>query len=249
MVRLAIEFADTDELRSEFEKNFDKGGAFVCGASDLDQGDACEVDIVHPTNGATLTLPAMVVWVERDQRSGVGLAFTDFDRDTADRLWRFITDNAAPSPNAPPAPTSSPPPSRRDKAPLNVHERLRGLSGAAQMKVAREGEIHERIVLERLYGKAVWDALLRNPRLTHPEVARIARMGALPRPQLELILANPGWLCSPQVRRALLANPRLSREMVLKVLRATPKHELKLVPKQTAYPAGVRQVARRLLKG
>jgi hypothetical protein len=133
------------------------------------------------------------------------------------------------------------------RAPLNAHERLRGLSLAQQLKVARDGEASERMVLERLYGKAVWEALLRNPRLSHPEVAHLARMGALPRPLIELIVANPGWLQSPQVRRALLANPRLGGEQIDKVLRATPKNELRLVPSQTAYPLAVRSAARKFL--
>ena len=70
-----------------------------------------------------------------------------------------------------------------------------------------EGEVSERIMLERMYGKNVWEALLRNPRITGPEVARIARMGALPRTLLELIVGNGGWLQIPEVRRALLVEP------------------------------------------
>jgi hypothetical protein len=121
------------------------------------------------------------------------------------------------------------------------------LTIAAQLKVAREGEIHERTVLERLYGKTVWEAILRNPRVTLPEVSRIARMGNLPRPQLELIAGTAAWLTSGQVRRALLQNHRLTRDVIEKVLRATPKHELKLIPKQSAYSHTVRDAARRML--
>ena len=106
----------------------------------------------------------------------------------------------------------------------------------------------DRILLERIYGKLVWEALLRNPRITAPEVARIARMGALPKPLLEIIVGNSAWLQVPEVRRALLGNPRLAPEMIGRVLRLLPKHELKLVPAQLAYPAPVRDVARRMLK-
>jgi hypothetical protein len=134
------------------------------------------------------------------------------------------------------------------KVALNVHERMRGLTLAQQIKAAQHGEVGERIVLERLYGKAVWEALLRNPRLTGPEVARIARMGALPRPLMEIILANGGWLQIPEVRRALLTNPRLGVDQIQKILRMLPKHELKLAAMQTAYPFGVRDVAKRMLK-
>jgi hypothetical protein len=130
----------------------------------------------------------------------------------------------------------------------NVHERMRGLTLVQQVKLAQHGEQHERIVLERMYGKNVWEALLRNPRLTGQEVARIARMGALPRPLIETICGNGGWLQIPEVRRALLGNPRLGTDQIMKVLRLTPKHELRLVPQQTAYTLAVRDVARRLLR-
>jgi hypothetical protein len=134
------------------------------------------------------------------------------------------------------------------KIALNVHERLRGLTLVQQLKVAQHGEVSERIVLERLYGKNVWEALLRNPRLTGPEVARIARMGALPRPMIELIVGNGAWLQIPEVRRALLTNPRLGPDQILRVLRLLPKHELKLAGMQTAYPCPVRDAAKKLLR-
>jgi hypothetical protein len=132
--------------------------------------------------------------------------------------------------------------------PRNVHERLRGLTLAAQLRMAATGEQHERIMLERLYGKNVWETLLRNPRLTPPEVSRIARYGALPRVLLEVIVGNNAWLQVPEVRRALLTNPRLGTDQVMKVLRLTPKHELKLAAIQTAYPAAVRQAAKMMLR-
>lgn len=130
----------------------------------------------------------------------------------------------------------------------NVHERLRGLSLAHQIKLATIGELHERIVLERLYGKNVWETLLRNPRITAPEIARIARMGALPRVLLEIIVTNAAWLQIPEVRRALLANPRLATDQIVRVLRLTPKHELRLAAVQTAYPFAVRNAAKLLLR-
>jgi hypothetical protein len=135
------------------------------------------------------------------------------------------------------------------RSPRNVHERLRGLSLVAQIKLATSGELHERIGLERLYGKNVWETLLRNPRLTPPEVSRIARYGTLPRVLLEIILANNAWLAVPEVRRALLSNPRLPTDQIMKVLRLVPKHELRLAAIQTAYPHPVRNAAKLLLAG
>ena len=130
----------------------------------------------------------------------------------------------------------------------NIFERLRGLTMVQAMKVANSPDPSERMALERMYGKSVWEALLRNPRLTAPEVSRLARMGTLPRTMLEIILNNGGWLGVPEVRRALLCNPRLGTDQVVRVLRLLPKHELKLASTLTAYPFAVRDQAKRLLK-
>jgi hypothetical protein len=136
----------------------------------------------------------------------------------------------------------------RRKHALNLHERLRGLTHAQQIKHAASADPQERVLLERFYNKNVWEPLLRNPRLTPPEVARIARMGTLPRVLIEIIVGNGAWLQVPEIRRALLANPRLGTDQILRVLRMLPKHELKLAATQTSYPFAVRDAARRLLK-
>ncbi|HEX7480399.1 MAG TPA: hypothetical protein VF331_21540 [Polyangiales bacterium] len=127
-------------------------------------------------------------------------------------------------------------------------EKLRHLTAADQVKLARTGELSDRLTIERLYGKQVWEALLHNPRLTIPEVARIARKGTVPKPLLEVILENAGWIKAPQVRRALLGNPKVSADAIGKLLRSTPRHELKLIDKGTAYAMPVREAARKLLK-
>jgi hypothetical protein len=128
------------------------------------------------------------------------------------------------------------------------HERLRKLSQVQQQKIARSGELGDRVMLERLFGKAVWDALLHNPKVTPPEVARIARKGTVPRPLLDFIIDNAAWVQAGAVRRALLGNPRVTGEGVMKLLRLTPKHELKAMTKGTAYASHVRDAARKLLK-
>jgi hypothetical protein len=128
-------------------------------------------------------------------------------------------------------------------------ERLRERAPAARQRVAQGGVLEDRVMLERMYGSAVWELLLRNPKITVPEVASMARKGTLPRPLLELIADNENWIRQPSIRRALLGNPRLATESAQKVLRCLPPRELKLVPQQTAYPAAVRQAAQRMLRG
>jgi hypothetical protein len=133
-----------------------------------------------------------------------------------------------------------------------AHDRrrqIRNLSPQDRARVAHSIRLDERVMLERTHGSAVWELLLRSPHVTIPEVARIARKGTLPRPLAELIVDNAQWIRHDIVRRALLTNPRVSADGILKILRASSARELKLIMQQTAYPAQVRAVARKLLGG
>lgn len=238
-VSVTLSAADLERERP----NLERGSIVAAGSSGLPIGAFCDVELVFPS-GARLTVPARAVLTTG---AGTVLAFDACDRGA---LARCLA-GAGPAP-APAEGASGDPPrgGTEDEvdAPANVQERLRGLPVTEQLRVAREGSLTERVVLERIYGKVVWEALLRNTHLTVPEVSRLARMGTMPRPLLDLIVGNPAWLQAPQVRRALLSSPRLSQEMVQKVLALLPRDELKLVPQNTAYPAAVRMAAKAMLR-
>lgn len=237
--RIHVQLGAADLARER--PNLERGSVVAAGAAGLALGACCEVEVAFPS-GERLACAARAVLATP---AGMILAFEGHDRAALARLL------AAPAgaPAADPAPGEAGAPAEPEDepehhAPAHVHERLRGLSVVEQLKVAREGNLSERVVLERLYGKTVWEALLRNPHLTVPEVCRLARLGTMPRPLLELVVGNPAWLQVPQVRRALLANPRLSTDMIHKVLQLLPREELKVVPQTTAYPAAVRLAAK-----
>lgn len=138
-----------------------------------------------------------------------------------------------------------PPPS--SQAVLPAGARVRTLNAAGRDRMARHGSLSERVALERAFGPAVWEALLSNPLLSTAEVSRIAKNHTVSQPILSTIVSNPGWLVKPEVRRALLSNPRLLESQIERTLRALPHSELRLVLRQTAYPPRVRNVAKRLL--
>jgi hypothetical protein len=215
--------------------NLERGSVVAAGVTGLERGAFCDLELVFPT-GEKLAVPARAVLTGD---ASTVFAFDAFDREA---LGRHL---AAPAAAPPPAGEGEEEPDERS---ASLHERLRGLSVVEQLRVARDGSVTERVVLERLYGKVVWDALLRNARITVPEVARLAKMGTMPRPLLELIVGNPAWLQVPQIRRALLANPRLSPEMIQKVLAALPRDELQSVPQASAYPTAVRMAAKAMVK-
>jgi hypothetical protein len=219
--------ADATEAE-ELADRLQREGAMVTSSHVPEVGT--EVDLELTRNGVVATT---VVATVRYLDAAAGIVGVDVEPLTADQragLARFEATAGRASGRVSP-----------------LHQRLRALSSTERQRLSRNGEQAERVLLERIYGKAVWEALLQNPRITPPEVARIARMGALPRPLLEQIASNPGWLGSAQVRRAVLSNPRLGKSFVLRVLQALPKHDLRLMEKQTAYPAQVVALARDML--
>lgn len=222
------------------------GGVFVPGCA-VGINEDCEL-VVRGVGGGELRIDARVVWV--DGGRGAGLQLLGCDAAMKQRLAELAGSRGAiavPVPEPEPEPDDAADDAER-RAPGGMHERLRGLTLPQQLKLAHTGEVQERIILERIYGKTVWEPLLRNPRVTPPEVARIARMGALPKPLLELICTNGAWLQIPEIRRALLSNPRLAVDQILRVLRLMPKHEVKIAASTMAYPHAVRDAAKRVLR-
>lgn len=228
-------------------------GSVVLPAAGDAIGAEVDLELVAPDGGA-LHLEVRAVY---DGPDGTAYAICDPSSEALARIAAWVDaslpdDDDAPAGDEPPVDGAADAPAapragRRKGSTLSPHARVRGLTLPQQLKVAREGELAERVALERMYGKAVWEILLRNPRLTIPEVTHLARNGTMPRILLELIWQNAGWIQSPQVRRALLANNRLPPDGIERVLRATPKAELRLVPSQTAYSPAVRGVAKRLI--
>lgn len=240
------------------------GGVFVPECGGLTLSDECEL-VVRGHSGE-LALPARVVYL--DPAKGAGLELLGFGPTIKERIVALATPPPEPEPDAgEPGAVGDDDASAgasdddddddaeggtdADGAAMrkpNAMDRLRGLSLPQQVRKANSSDPATRMALERIYGKAVWEALLRNPRLTAPEVSKLARMGTMPRVLLEHIVNNGSWLQMPEVRRALLTNPRLGTDQIMRVLRLMPKHELKVASSSTAYTFAVRDAAKRMIK-
>lgn len=264
------------QLRAEFESHFQHGGCFVRHEPPQPAPQtSCDLILVHPDDEAcTLAISAEVVWVGDAAAGGVGLSFRDFDDAMRASIARFVGDASTKAPDAtePPVASAEPKADQPDAAEPDAAEpdaaaapepdaaaapdpvapnvspmaAVRGIGLAEQQRIAKGPDVAKRMALERTYGKAVWPLLLKNQSLTVPEVTRLARMGQMPKPLLEQIASNAAWTNNPQVRRALLQNPRLGRSHAERILRALPHQELRQIAKGTAYPAAIRQLAQRM---
>jgi hypothetical protein len=238
LATLTISLGDVQALKALFDQHLSKGRAFVAGATAVGPLEACV--LVLEEGGRRHELRAEAVFVkEEGPGCGVGLQLVGFDEGVMAGLRAFV--------EAGEVGVGVEGETEKDGATQTLQERIRGLSHTEQQRVAAGGGMQERIVLERTFGANVWESLLGNPRLTIPEVAKIARKGTLPRPLVENIAGHASWMAAPEVQRALLGNPRVTAAIVSKILASMSRSELSLVPQQTAYPQGVRTQARKLL--
>jgi hypothetical protein len=199
--------------------------------------EACELSLEHAAR--THKLRAEVVFVKLEGLGcGVGLQLSSFDAAALAELTAFVHSASA---------KSTEPAGLEGGAVESVHDRIRALTAVEQQKVAANGNLSERVVLERIFGPNVWDALLANPRLTLPEVATIARKGTVPRPTIENLAGHASWLAAPEVQRALLSNPRSTAVVVGKVLQVMARSDLVLVARQTSYSHSIRTAAKKKL--
>lgn len=275
MIELDLSFMDEHALRGFLREQVLRRRAFVEGVRGVEPPSACVLCCVIA--GSLVKIQGEIVFArEADPGAGVGVQLAPLPVATIALIESFLLSAAAPEPematrellalNLPLPAMPEPPPAAQIETSEPVasdepepaipnepeaqalHVRMRSLTSVEQRRVAQSGNLAERVMLERMYGPNVWEALLSSGRLSPPEVATIARKGTLPRPLLEAIASNAGWLASGEVQRALLANPRSSPMVIAKVLRMLPKHELARVPMQTAYPASVRQAAKEMIK-
>jgi hypothetical protein len=267
---------DLAALAREYETNLRHGRALVPDVVEAEVLSSVTLVLERP-DGAKFELAARIVMLLVDgptrgtalevdvAASGVREALARFVAMEAERVVgppaRADFDALPPDDDADPTKDDAADATLEDEAPLSGQDaghrlppvgdpraaRIRKLSPHEQKKLAREGRLEDRVALERAFGNAVWEDLLRNPQLTVPEVARIAAKGTVPRVLLDQIVDSAQWAHQSMVRRALLSNPRLSSDAIPRLLRLVPRHELKQIEHMTAYPPSVRAAAKKLL--
>ena len=132
-------------------------------------------------------------------------------------------------------------------------KRIQALSLPQKVRLAEDGELLQRTLLFRMYGKLVFDGLLRNPRLTEMEVAKLAKLGTLSVPLLQIIARKTEWLRTERIRNALLGNPRTPQAILQKIVSMISRQDLRLLIQRRDFSpmaqAALREQNAKFLKG
>jgi hypothetical protein len=129
-----------------------------------------------------------------------------------------------------------------------VWDRLRALTQTEKILLAVKAERSERALMLQDNDPRVLLSLLRNPRITVEEVARMAKSPFLSYQVAEVIMRSALWMANLDVRVGLVNNPKTPQAFALRVLPTLPDAEVRAIARGGTSMA-LKQAALRRLQG
>lgn len=232
-----VEFESEQELRDEHRANLSFGALRVPTAESIAFDTTLLVTLRGPWGGETLVKAKVVATLPE----GLALAF---DGNGDEILLRLLKK---------PAPLEAPAsdgveggPDETSEKHQNSWARLRGLPQVEKILIAVRADRSERAVLLQDNDPRVLLSILRNPRLTLEEVARIAKSSFLNYQVAEAIMNTAQWMGSVDVRVALVHNARTPQAFSLRILPTLPEIEVKAIARAGTNMALKQAALRRL---
>src|SRR5436305_14545150 len=119
---------------------------------------------------------------------------------------------------------------KEEKSPQqNPWDRLRGLSQMEKILLAVKADRSARAILAQDNDPRVLLSLLRNPRLTVDEVARVAKSSFLTYQIADVIVQTSQWMGNLDVRLGLIRNPKTPPAFAMRILPTLPESEVRSI--------------------
>lgn len=225
------EFESEQELREEQRANLSAGGLRLPTGETAAPNSVLNVTLRGPS-GAEAMVKATVVAALPD---GIATAVEGDIDSIVDRLLpkRVSTIEEEPV---------------DEKDQKTSWDRIRGLPQVQKILLASKADRSERAVLIQDNDPRVLLSVLRNPRLTIDEVARIATSSFLNYQIADVILKSAQWMASLDVRLGLIHNPKTPQAFALRILPTLPDSEVRAIARAGTSVA-LKQAALRRLQG
>ena len=201
------EFESEQELRDEHRANLSFGALRLPTTEGIAMDTVLLVTLRGPWGGE-ISVPAKVVAALPD---GIALAI---EANPDEMLARLL---------ARPAVDELPEKSQ------NTWDRVRGLSQMEKILLAVKADRTERALLLQDNDPRVLLSVLRNPRLTVEEVARLAKSSFLTYQIADVIMKTAQWMGSLDVRLALIHNAKTPQAFSLRILPTLPDSEVRTI--------------------
>jgi len=205
-----VEFDNEDELREEHRANLSMGGLRVVTSEAAAVNATLLVTLRGPWGSETFAR-ATVVAILPD---GMALAI---DGNAEEHFARLMARSADDS--------SDETPEKKQ----NVWDRVRALSQMEKLLLAVKADRTERALLLQDNDPRVLLSLLRNPRLTVDEVARLAKSSFLTYQVADVIIKTGQWMANLDVRLGLIHNAKTPPAFALRILPTLPESEVRSI--------------------
>jgi len=222
------ELESEQELRDEHRLNLSQGGLRLPTPETVPLYTALQVTLRGPSGGEA-TVRATVVATLPDALALAVEGYSD------DHLALLLANPANDD-------------SEDDDKPQNVWDRIRALSQMEKLLLAVKADRTERTLLLQDNDPRVLLSLLRNPRLTIEEVARLAKSPFLTFQIADVISKAPQWMPNLDVRLALIHNPKTPPALSLRILPTLPDTEVRNIAR-TGTSMPLKTAALRKLQG
>lgn len=203
-------FESEDELQAEHRTNLSMGALRLPTGEDVPLHATLLVTLRGPSGAEAYTKATVVAQLA----DGLALAI---EGDPDERLARLAT-------KAEEAIAEEPEEKRE-----NAWDRMRSLTQMEKILLAVKADRAERALLLQDNDPRVLLSLLRNPRLTVDEVARLAKSSFLNYQIAEVIMKSTQWMSSLDVRTGLVHNPKTPPAFALRILPTLPDAEVRAI--------------------
>jgi hypothetical protein len=205
-----VVFESENELREEHRANLSMGGLRLLTAETVALNATLLVTLRGPWGGEAFSRATVVA----NLPDGIALAI---DGNPDEHLTRLL---------AKPADDSS---DETIEKRQNVWDRIRALSQMEKLLLAVKADRTERALLLQDNDPRVLLSLLRNPRLTVDEVARLAKSSFLTYQVADVIIKTTQWMASLDVRLGLIHNAKTPPAFALRILPTLPESEVRSI--------------------
>jgi len=130
---------------------------------------------------------------------------------------------------------------------LSKYQQLLDMVVADKIKLALTGDKEWRNLLIRESNKLVNTAVLKNPRITDPEVLAVAKNRTSSEELIRLILLNKEWVKKYDMKKALVEHPRTPLQQAMRLMGFLSEKDIKELAKSRNVSQAIVNNARRLV--
>jgi hypothetical protein len=232
------EFESEEELRAEHSANLSMGGLRLATTESVALNATLLLTLRGPWGGEAFAR-ATVVAVLPD---GIALAIDGNSEEIFERLMAR-PEGATEEPS-----DETPEQEETFEKKENVWDRIRALSQMEKLLLAVKADRSERALLLQDNDPRVLLSLLRNPRLTVDEVARLAKSSFLNYQIADVIIKTSQWMSSLDVRLGLMHNSKTPPAFAMRILPTLPESEIRSIARAGSSMA-LKTAALRMLQG